>query len=263
MLDLPTTVFSTQRSFAALLAAMLLSIGVLVGCDKSDAPADESAASASSAEESQNEGVGEARFGESLVDDRCELLTKAMVAEVFNVPVGELEQHGGSKYPCSYKWEGDGTELRVEVVRAEVFDSEALAASHFLKMTTDMSSEEVDEAMKAIKKTAEKSGQLDSKSKKMAAKKLGEGMAEGGFEFEDVEGVGDQARYELTTNELNVRVDNLYLMLAAYKGPKMELPEKMNGASMKKAGTEFFKETRPQRLEASKKVAQAVVENLE
>jgi hypothetical protein len=267
MLVLPTAIRSSQRSFAVLVAALLLAVGVSTGCDKSDAPAEGSAESASADEkldqEASDEGAAEqARFDASLEEDTCELVTKKMVATVLSVPEGELEQDGGRRTPCSYDWEGDDTKLHVELVRAEVFDTETLAAGHFLKMTPNMSSEEVAEAMKGIRKTAETAGQLNSKNKKMAAKKLGEGMAEGGFEFKDVEGVGDEARYEVTTNELHVRVDNLYFMLAAYKGPTMELPDKISGASMKKAANDFHKETRPQRLEASKKVAQAAVESL-
>src|SRR3546814_2589712 len=85
-----------------------------------------------------------------------------------------------------------------------------------------------------------------------------------GIQFEDVEGVGDEARFALTVGagDLHVRVGNLYFTTAAYSGATMPMPERLTGSSMLAANKKWRHDTMPQRKEAAIKLARAVVQSL-
>src|SRR3546814_10108766 len=63
---------------------------------------------------------------------------------------------------------------------------------------------------------------------------MGKTSGSAGIQFEDVEGVGDEARFALTVGagDLHVRVGNLYFTTAAYSGATMPMPERLTGSSM-------------------------------
>src|SRR3546814_6493344 len=93
---------------------------------------------------------------------------------------------------------------------------------------------------------------------------VGSGSGSAGIQFEDVEGVGDEARFALTVGagDLHVRAGNLYFVASAYAGPGMQMPEKLTGASIIAADKQWRRDTVPQRKDAATKLAKAVVQSL-
>src|SRR3546814_20501525 len=88
-----------------------------------------------------------------------------------------------------------------------------------------MSGADVDRAMAGVKEKAASEGKLDTAGKKAADAIVGSASGSAGIQFEDVEGVGDEARFALTVGagDLHVRAGNLYFTASAYSGPGMQM----------------------------------------
>jgi hypothetical protein len=92
----------------------------------------------------------------------------------------------------------------------------------------------------------------------------------GGFSFEDVKGIGDEARESTADGELWVRVGNMTFITRAYRGdkmptPKIEMKAGDTKAYMKKmmaANREWTKKTLPERQKATRKLTRAIIEKL-
>lgn len=199
-----------------------------------------------------------ARFDESLEDDPCAVVTKQQVADAFGVPLTEIEQSSIST--CEYEWEGGAEDnLNVEIYIHDVFDSVTAATTHFNNATRSMSGAEVASAMGKIKGELEDSGKVDAEGQRKSAEGVTSIFGADGFTFVDVPGVGDQARFDTGTGELNVRVDNLYFSISAYRGPGMEMPDELNIASIQRAHKAWMKETGAEHKQAAVKLTKAAV----
>ena len=111
--------------------------------------------------------------------------------------------------------------------------------------------------------TAEKHGKLDTAGEKAAAKKVGDAIGAGGaIRFEDVDGIGDQARIEADAGTLRIRKANLYLTLEADYGPKIPAPEDTSMDAIKKAMKEWRAKTAPRRKKAAVNLGRRVAEAL-
>src|SRR3546814_5174230 len=82
-----------------------------------------------------------------------------MVADLFGVPVADLERESSMSSACVYSWENDDeTErLDVEVKVSDVDENAEGAASNFRSVTRGMSGAGVDRAMAGVKEKAARS----------------------------------------------------------------------------------------------------------
>ncbi len=200
-------------------------------------------------------------------ENPCELAPAEMVAGLFGVPVTDLEREPSVSSACAYGWESnDGTErLDVKVKVSDIGEDAGRTASNFRAVTRGMSGAEVDRAMARVKEDAASGGSLGTAGKRGAADAVvGATSGSAGIRFEDVAGVGDEARFALTVGagDLHVRTGNLYFTVSAYSGPAMEMPERLTGASIMAADRQWRQDTMPQRREAAVALAQAVVQSL-
>jgi hypothetical protein len=261
MLIRSVAALSSQRS-VVLVAAALLCVGLSTGCDKSDGSAAKSNAGATGADESAVESAEGDLFEESFVDKPCDLLTPKMVANTFGVPEDEIKQRE-SRRSCKYDWQDDSRRLEAFLTQIRLFETEKEAADRFDKATTSMTGKEVAQAMGHAVEDAKKKEEIDSKDKEKAADHLADVVTpEGGINFEDIEGIGDQARANTTAGSIVIRVDNLNFEVSAYHGASMKKPEKTDLESIKKAIKQWEKDSLPDKKRAAKKLAPVVVENL-
>src|SRR3546814_3666931 len=112
-----------------------------------------------------------------------------------------------------------------------------------------MSGADLDRIKANIKEKA--AAELNARGEKAADAIMGKTSGSAGIQFEDVEGVGDEARFALTVGagDLHVRVGNLYFTTAAYSGATMPMPERLTGSSMLAANKKWRHDTMPQRTE--------------
>lgn len=251
----------------------LVSALLLAACSGSG----DSANSANSATSSQDAPASQAASDKPVADSAsvdaaikknpCELAPAEMVAGLFDVPVVDLEHESSMSSACAYSWKNDDETARldVKVKVSDVGEDAERTASNFRSVTRGMSGADVDRAMAGVKEKAASEGKLDTAGKRKAADALvGSASGSAGIQFEDVAGVGDEARFALTVGagDLHVRARNLYFVASAYSGPGMEMPERLTGASIMAADKQWRQDTMPQRREAAIKLAQAVVQSL-
>lgn len=206
-----------------------------------------------------------ARFDREVSKQGCELLSAERVAATFAVPADALRQY--KVMGCRYSWEGDEQTLDAGISMIRAYDSEAGAASWFASATRSRTAEEMQAEMDQVAERLEESEQLDTESKKAAAKGLLNMVDTKAVTFEDVAGVGDEARVS-DDGTVYVRVDNLTFMVSAYKGPAAPPPD-FQGADLqqmaaiaKENAAQWAIETAPQRKADGVRLAGAIVEGL-
>ncbi len=254
-----------------LVVCALLATGFL-GCDEKKS--EDAAATAKGVEEKINKAVeelsDEARFDREYRKKACEFLTPDLVSKTFEVPRDELKQM--KIMGCRYSWDDKGAELRASL-SIRTLKNEKSAARWFENSTKSVTKEEVRAQMKEVTKRAKEREEIDTDAKKKTADELGDMVAEmtpdDGYTFEDVDGIGDEARQNQEDGTVVVRIDNLIARIQAYKGktypveikPGTDLKKMAEVA--KKAGKEAQKKQAPQAREDSVKLAKAVVPEIE
>lgn len=192
----------------------------------------------------------------SMSMNACELITKAMVAETFDLPPAQISS--SSYYGCEYSLEtvGDKT-LSVNTFIVAAFPDEATAEAAFLRSTRNMSSEEISAGLEKAKANVEDRGGLDAKDKKMFNRlaKAASGMS---INYADVEGIGEYARINTDTGELHVLANNIYFVVSAYYGQPMSL-EALQSGSIIEVTKNWTQQTLPQRKKAAKTLAKAAI----
>lgn len=257
------TIFKSSTVPSVLLT--LISALLLAACGGTGDSAAPSQSSAASQTASAEPVADSAKVDAAIEKTPCALVTPEMVATVFDVPVAELEQSQLMSSSCEYTREGDGESLQVSVDVDGVFEDAKSAASRFRSVTAGMSGAEVDRAMAGVREEADRKGDLDTAGKRGAADAIISGSSgSAGIQFEDVEGVGDEARLALTVGagKLYVRSGNLNFTVAAYSGADMPMPDKITAAAIMNADKQWRSETMPQRKQAAVKLAKAVVASL-
>lgn len=199
----------------------------------------------------------EARFDTAVGENACDLVKPKTVADAFDVPAEDLEQSNYVSSECEYEWEDADASLTATVA-VEVFETADKAAENFEGVTKSMSADEVSDAMSKISDAAEASGDLDSKGEQEAAD-AASGALSGAIHFENVEGVGQKARFETNNGTLYVLEDNLRLRITAFKGPDMPLPDEISAEAMSKAANEWHQETMPERKAQATKLAKDII----
>lgn len=219
-------------------------------------------------EEVAKELSDEARFGKDMNKKGCEILTAELVGETFGVPAAELKQM--KMMGCTYTWgKGDDVvEGRISMLRAH--KSEKSAAGWFERATQSMTKEELAAQMEKVKAKVKERKEIDTKLKKNTADKLTDIATDmtpdEGIVYEDVAGIGDEARVNVGDGSIWIRIDNLTFNVAAFKGkaqppPDIKLggkPDDMIAAAMEASKT-YMKETAPQRKEDGITLAKVVV----
>lgn len=239
---------------------------MLAGCGGSEGTDASSPATATSQAASDSRVADSANVDASLEDNPCKLLTADLVASVFEVPAAELEQGTTMSSTCTYTRESGDQELKASVDVDGVHDDAETASSRFRSVTAGMSGADLDRTMDGIKKEAARESGVDGATADAVVGAAAGGSKSGskGIQFEDVAGVGDEARMALTVGagDLYVRVGNLNFTVSAYSGPGMTMPTEMKPGSILAASRAWQKDTLPQRKEDAIKLGKAVAASL-
>lgn len=240
--------------------ALLLPALLLAACSGSEGPAPAGDVAAGSAPQSM---AGSAQVDAAVEGAPCTLLTPGIVAAVFDVAAADLERRNTMKSKCAYSWKEGGRTLEASLAVSAVHDDAEAASRDFRSVTRGMSGEALGDAMQGVSATAKED--LDSAGAKRAADAVA-GLAGGGhgIVFEDVRGVGDEARMARTVGagDLYVRVGNLNFVVAAYSGPPMPSPDSFDPGAIMAASKAWRAETLPERKRAATELARAVVASL-
>jgi hypothetical protein len=250
-----------------------------------DAKVEEAVAKAGSAEEAvekidehvakevEKELSDEARFGKDMSKKGCEILTAKMVADTFGVPESELKQM--KMMGCIYNWKGDGQIVEANITLLRAHKSEKSAANWLENATKSLTKEELQAQMEQVRGKVKEREEIDTKLKEKTADQMidvaNDMFPDEGYNYEDVDGVGDQARVNLADGTLWVRVDNLTFNVTGYKGKPQERVEytpadlkniKKVTAMAKEAQQKWLKEVSGQRRADGTKLAKLVVANV-
>lgn len=207
-----------------------------------------------------------ALFDREIRKKGCELLTPKLVAATLGVPEAELKQR--AIMGCVYSWTKGGEELQASIINITVSKTVDAAKQHFANATKDQTPEDVQKAVAELNERTDAKEDL-STQRKADAKKVTAAVAAsnaGGFHFETVTGVGDEARQSREDGALVVRVHNLQFSVRAYKGPEQPPVSPPKGASFqqlaeegRRASKAWLEKTLPDRQRDSKKLAEAIV----
>ncbi|MGY0632779.1 hypothetical protein [Luteimonas sp. A478] len=208
-----------------------------------------------------------AKFDPSLRDTPCSVITADTMATVFGLPVDEIDQHAAMGM-CLYEWKSDGQVMDATIHVSRVSENAADAAKYFASATAGMSGAEVDEAMDSLREQIRENdgaGRTGDDGAAAAEVLLGAagGSSSSGIRFRDVSGVGDQARMQVGTGDLNVLYGNLQFSVTAYHGESMPFPDDFSGAAgLMAASNAWMAEILPQREEQTIELARAALSAL-
>lgn len=201
----------------------------------------------------------------------CEFLTPEMVAKNLDVPADGLKQM--KIMGCIYSWGEDGQTAEARLSMIQVHKTLEGAKRWYENATASKSEEEAAADLDQVKKKLDDRKELDTKLEKKTANSMADMMKmatpKGGIKFEDVPGVGDQARQSNSDGGLWIRLGNLTFNLAAYKGPekpKLEFdPKDLKGIAKKSIESQnaWIADTLEQRRADALKLAPAVLKAIE
>jgi hypothetical protein len=197
----------------------------------------------------------------------CEFLTADLVGELFGVPANELKQT--KVMGCVYSWSQGGQLLEARLMMIRVHKTLELAQTWFRGATATRTKAELDAQMDSVKKRVKKHEALDTDLKQKTAADLTDvakmGMPDEGISYDDVAGIGDEARLSNSDGVLWVRLGNVTFQVGAFKGPEQPKPQidPKNLKGIVKAAMEaqkkWTKDTLPQRKAGAQKLAPHVV----
>jgi hypothetical protein len=208
-----------------------------------------------------------ARFDRDMSKKGCELLTAELVAATFDVAADQLKQY--RIMGCRYTMQGDTDTVEAAISMIRAYDSEAAAGGWFANATRNRTAEEMAAEMNKISGQLDKQAALDTAAKKSAAKNLLASVDAKAISFEDVAGIGDEARVS-DQGTVYVRVDNLTFMVTAYKGARAPQPDlsglgtdlKQIAARVKESESQWMLTTLPQRKRDATLLAGKIVAEL-
>ncbi len=262
-----------MRHISQYIAAGLLVISAL-GCDKKESttePSTDTSPEGAQVDEAASEAGAKGLFDKELRKRACEILSPQLVASTFDVPEAELKQHKISG--CIYSWSSGDQIVEARFTTIMVHKTTERAKTWFQNATKNLTTAEaqaqMDEITKRVTARMEEKNQIDPKTTKQVTDLTG-GMLAGsggdeGFQFEDIAGVGDEARFSLSDGVIYVREGNAGFVVGAYKGAAKP-PLDMKGVAIKempkKAMAEekaWIKKTLDARKRDAKKLALGVV----
>ena len=143
------------------------------------------------------------------------------------------------------------------------------AKSWYARATKTKSKEELDAEFDEFEKRVGESEKLDTEVKKDTAKTLTDiaksATPDGSVSYEDVPGIGSQARASSADGALWIRTGNLTFQLRAYKGPvKPKVPldlKKLKAMAKAQVASDkqWVSDTAAERKAAAKKIAPDIV----
>lgn len=232
-----STVRTRSNPLLTTLGALTLSLGLIAGCDKGEAEAAKSKdEAAGDAKEAAASGVDEMIRAEaekqgasdevrSFLKDQsklgCEMLTASMVATTLGVPEDKLKQT--KVMGCHYNLKGDDTQdAQANLTMIRVSKDVDAAKRWFENSTRSQTKEEIAKQMEMVKSMAKKSDTVDTKQKAATVDTVGD-MAvaftpDEGTRYEDLAGLGDEARQNQHDGTVVVRVGNMQFHVMAYQG---------------------------------------------
>jgi hypothetical protein len=229
----------------------------LTACQESGVETMEATPKASSA--------AKAQFGEDFSKKGCEILTAELVATTFDVAADALSQM--QMLGCRYDWQGEDQILEASISMLRVHDTEAAAAGWFASATKNRTAEEMQAQLDRVAEQLEASEQLDTAVEKSMAKSVLSAMGTKAVHFDDLPGVGNEARVN-DDGSVYVRVRNLTFTVSAYKGAPAP-PADFKGVDLqqmaevaKQAAAEWAAATAPQRRSDGERLARAIAEEL-
>lgn len=196
----------------------------------------------------------------ALAEDPCLIAPKPLIADTFDVPVDAVEQTGTKvmgRMACNNEWSVEDRNGHADVT-VQIFNNPAGAKAHFDNVTRSVSAEEMAADVELMKDKDAKPGSSEDLANQLLSK-----VAGGAITFEDVDGVGDAARFDTSHSTLTARQGNLIMSVEAYDGPPMPLPDTLNAQTMTKAGKQWHQDTREERKQAASALASAIVEHLQ
>lgn len=185
----------------------------------------------------------------------CNLLTPDMLATTLEVSAEDVPQPNSLESMCMYQMETDAKSLEV-MLMVGAPDTKKAAKAKFREATRDMTPEEITEKLKEL-------GIERDESDKQFAKDLGlPNTQPSGVQFEEINGVGDEARFESTNGTLYILHNNLMLTLTAYYGSAMPIPDAVSFEALNDAETEWTESTMEKRRNQAVALAKTVVDAL-
>lgn len=216
----------------------------------------------------------EARFDKEMGKKGCDLLTAKMVADTFGVPEAEVEQF--KMMGCIYNWKGDDEIVEANITLLRAHKSEKAAAKWITNATRSQTKEEISAQLEKVREGVKDSDEVNTKLEEKTADQLmdvaNDMLPDEGVSYEDVDGVGDEARVNVGDGTIWVRVDNLTFNVVGYKGPpqkELDLsPADMKDlkkvtAMAKEAQQAWLAEVADDRRAGGEKLGKVIVENLE
>lgn len=193
-----------------------------------------------------------ATFDTSISDKPCDIVTANMVATTFDIPEKNLEQSKPMPSACSYEMEDNGKILSVYLI-ANVFENKKTAAESFHDSTRSLSAQEMTEKLKAA------GVEFDESDIKFARDMGLPDPRPTGLQFEDVNGIADQARFLTDEGSLYFLQDNLQIILNAFYGPDMVLTDQSSFEALEKETSTWKKDTMDERKEQAITLAKAAL----
>ncbi|HHX35842.1 MAG TPA: hypothetical protein GX719_11295 [Gammaproteobacteria bacterium] len=195
-------------------------------------------------------------YDTSLAEKPCAILTTDQVATTLNIAPDKLEQSGPEVPFCIYEMDDDGKTVEVTLV-VSAFDTDKAAAKSFHELTQDRTAEEITQMLQELGIDAD-----EDESDSIASITKPETT---GVQFESIKGIAEQARFQTNEGALHLLQGNLYLVLMAYYGPVMPVPENIaytDFAALEKASSAWVQDTMDVRKEQTTALAKAALEAL-
>ena len=203
-----------------------------------------------------------ARFSGEMSNKGCEFLSAQLVSATFDVPADALKQT--KIQGCHYTWNSDNETLEAGILMIRAHKSDEEAARWFAGITTSKTAEEMQAEMESASGQLDNRKELDTELKKSTARNLAALISTKAVNFEDLAGIGDEARIK-DEGTVYIRVDNLTFMVSAYKGARAPRPD-MTGVEInqmaavaKENADQWATQTAPQRRQDSSRLARAIV----
>lgn len=191
-----------KRTIRILLCMSLMSF--LLACDSSGNGAETNAVGKSGGVEEKGPAAYSSKlFDREITKKPCDLLTPDTVAELAGVDSSALEQRNIAGM-CRYSWDGGEASLAHLSTSATI----EFARRNFENAYGNQTGEEVAKSMGVIddeleKQKAEGKTDVDPEQAKLVSGAMNN-LLSGGFQFEDVAGLGDVARFDVTRSEMQI-----------------------------------------------------------
>lgn len=205
---------------------------------------------------------------EALTDNPCLMVPSATVAELFDVPEAELKQRElkmKRRQICTTKWSGSDHTVFTEA-QIEIMDSQEKAVKRFKSRTRSVSREEMAAAAQILRDKVDAADKTNKSQKSDSAKRAENSIigavSQTPIEYEDVEAMGDEARFDLGEGRLVARQGKAIITITAYSGPDMPMPSKRDMKSIIKADRTWRKDTMPVRKQQTLQLAETIFKRL-